>query len=56
MPERKKKGERNVKLSVTIEPKQGEWVKKKLVEHKYYNKSHIVQEAIRALQEKEKNS
>jgi Arc/MetJ-type ribon-helix-helix transcriptional regulator len=54
MPERKKKGERSVKLSVTIEPEQEKWIEKQLVNHKYYNKSHIVQEAIRLLQEKDK--
>ena len=53
MPIRKKIGEKNVKLSVTIKSEQEEWIKKKLIEHEFYNRSHIVQEAIRALQEKE---
>jgi len=41
------------KTEVTIEPEQEKWIKKKLDEHKYYNRSHIIQEAIRLLQEKE---
>lgn len=56
MPERKKKGERNVKISGTIKPDQEQWIKKKIIEGKFYNISHIIQEGIRILQEKEKNS
>ena len=56
MPERKKKGERNVKLSVTIKPEQEQWIEKMLDEGKFYNRSHIVQEGIKSLQKKEKNS
>lgn len=55
MPIRKKKGEQNVKLSVTIKPEQEQWIKEKLRGGKFYNRSHIVQEGIRLLQEKEEN-
>ena len=54
MPARKKKGEKNVKLSVTIKPEQENWIRKKLNDNKFYNRSHIIQEAIRTLQDKEK--
>ena len=54
MPERKKKEEKNVKISGTIRPDQGEWVSKKLKERKFYNKSHIIQQGIDLLQEREK--
>lgn len=54
MPERKKKEEKNVKISGTIRLDQGEWVSKKLKEHKFYNKSHIIQLGIDLLQEREK--
>jgi Arc/MetJ-type ribon-helix-helix transcriptional regulator len=53
MAVRKKLGERNVKLSVTIKPEQEKWIKKKLEENKYYNRSHVIQEAIRVLQSKD---
>lgn len=50
---RKKMGERNVKLSVTIKPDQERWIEKKLTTNEYYNRSHLIQEAIRVLQEKD---
>ena len=53
MARRKKIGERNVKLSVTIKPDQEKWIIKKLDKNEYYNRSHLIQEAIRVLQEKE---
>lgn len=56
MPIRKKKGERNVKLSVTIKPEQEKWVDEKLQEGIFYNRSHIVQEGIRLLQLREKGT
>ena len=53
MPERKKKGERKVKISGTIKPEREEWIKKVIDEGRFYNISHILQEGIRLLQEKE---
>lgn len=50
MPERKKKGERKVKISGTIKPEQDKWIKDKIKEGKFYNISHILQEGIRLLQ------
>ncbi len=54
MPERKKKGERKVKISGTIKPEQDKWIKQMIKEGKFYNISHILQEGIKVLQEKEK--
>jgi Arc/MetJ-type ribon-helix-helix transcriptional regulator len=50
MPERKKKGERKVKISGTIPPEQEKWIKNKIKEGRFYNISHILQEGIRLLQ------
>ena len=50
MPERKKLGDRKVKISGTIKPEQDKWIKDKIKEGKYYNISHILQEGIRLLQ------
>jgi Arc/MetJ-type ribon-helix-helix transcriptional regulator len=55
MPERKKKGERRVKISGTIKPEQEEWIRTKIKEGKYYNVSHILQEGIKLLQSKDNN-
>ncbi|MGF3585454.1 MAG: ribbon-helix-helix domain-containing protein [Thermoplasmatota archaeon] len=52
MPERKKKGERKVKISGTINSEQEVWIKKMIKEGKYYNISHVLQEGIRLLQSK----
>jgi Arc/MetJ-type ribon-helix-helix transcriptional regulator len=53
MPERKKKGDRKVKISGTIKPDQEQWITKMIREGKFYNRSHILQEGIRLLQEQE---
>lgn len=53
MPERKKKGDRKVKISGTIKPEQEQWINKMIKEGKFYNRSHILQEGIRLLQEQE---
>jgi Arc/MetJ-type ribon-helix-helix transcriptional regulator len=53
MPERKKKGERKVKISGTIKPEQESWIKDQIKKGKFYNVSHILQEGIRLLQVKE---
>jgi len=53
MPERKKKGERNVKISGTIKPDQGKWLQQKICEGKFYNISHVLQEGIKLLQQRE---
>lgn len=55
MPKRKKKEEKNVKISGTIKPEQHSWVEKKINEGIYYNISHILQEGIKQLQIKEEN-
>jgi Arc/MetJ-type ribon-helix-helix transcriptional regulator len=55
MPERKKKGERKVKISGTIKPEQEKWIKNKIKEGKFYNISHILQEGIRLLQVQDDN-
>ena len=52
MPERKKKGERKVKISGTINPDQEAWINRMIKEGKFYNVSHILQEGIRLLQAK----
>lgn len=54
MAVRKKMGERNVKISGTIKPEQDKWIKKQINEGKFYNISHILQEGIKLLQDKEK--
>jgi len=53
MPEHKKKGDRKVKISGTIKPEQDKWIKKMIDEGKFYNISHILQEGIKSLQEKD---
>ena len=53
MPERKKKGDRKVKISGTIRPEQDRWIKKKISEGRFYNISHILQEGIKLLQVKD---
>ena len=53
MAERKKKGERKVKISGTIKPSQERWIKRMIDEGKYYNISHILQEGIKSLQDKD---
>ena len=50
---RKKKGERNVKISGTIKPEQDRWIKKMIDKGKFYNISHILQEGIKLLQVKD---
>jgi Arc/MetJ-type ribon-helix-helix transcriptional regulator len=54
MPERKPKEEKTVKISGTIKQDQEKWIKEKLKEGKYYNRSHILQEGIKLLQQQEK--
>ena len=53
MPGRKKIGEKNVKISGTIKPDQEKWIKEKLAKGEFYNRSHIIQEGIRLLQQLE---
>lgn len=53
MPARKKKGERNVKISGTIEPEQYKWVQEKIKKKTYYNISHVLQKSIDLLRELE---
>ena len=53
MPERKKKGERKVKISGTIKPEQEKWINRMIREGKYYNISHVLQEGIKLLQVKD---
>jgi Arc/MetJ-type ribon-helix-helix transcriptional regulator len=53
MPERKKKEDRRMKISGTIKPEQFEWLKDKIKEGKFYNISHVLQEGIKSLQEKD---
>jgi len=52
MPERKKKGDRKVKISATIKPEQQVWIKDMIDKGKFYNLSHVIQEGIKLLQEK----
>jgi len=53
MAVRKKKGEHNVKISGTIKPEQDRWVKKVIDEGKFYNISHVLQEGIKLLQDRD---
>ena len=53
MPVRKKKEERRMKVSATIKPDLYNWMEKKINEGKFYNKSHVLQEAIRLLQKQD---
>ena len=53
MPDRKKKGERRLKISCTIKLEQDQWIKNKIREGKFYNISHILQEGIKLLQQRE---
>jgi Arc/MetJ-type ribon-helix-helix transcriptional regulator len=53
MSERKIRGEKQVKISGTIRQDQDRWIAEKIREGKYYNKSHVLQEGIKALQERE---
>ena len=54
MPERKPKEEKSVKISGTIPQEQEKWIKEKIKEGKYYNRSHVIKEGIRLLQNQEK--
>ena len=51
--ERLRKGERKVKISGTIKPEQEKWINRMIDEGKYYSISHILQEGIRLLQDKD---
>jgi len=53
MPERKKKEERRMKISGTIKPEQFEWLEDEIKKGKFYNKSHVLQQAIEVLQKQE---
>ena len=53
MPERKRKEDRRMKISGTIKPDQYEWLKEKIKEGKFYNKSHVLQEGIKLLKKQE---
>jgi Arc/MetJ-type ribon-helix-helix transcriptional regulator len=55
MPERKKKEERRMKISGTIKPAQFKWMKEKIEEGTFYNKSHALQQALELLQKQEKH-
>lgn len=52
MPARKKKGEKKVKISGTINQDQERWIKEKIDDGTFYNVSHVLQQAIRLLQNK----
>ena len=53
MPVRKKKGEKRVKISVTIKPDLYDWIEQKIADEVYYNKSHVIQKALKLLQKQE---
>ena len=56
MPRKVKVEDKRMKISGTIPRAQHEWLEKMIAEGKFYNKSHALQEGLKALREKEAQS